>query len=258
VLCDQLLERGDPRGELIALQSLARPLTVAEARRERALVDAHGAAWCAPIAHLVVAARFARGFLAAVRARGEPCLAAHAGDPVWATVEELELVHARRGVAAALARDDAMRSLRALAGVAACDAPAIAAAGARLTWLGIDGGGREPAAFAWLANGATEGASRLARCASSITEARVDCDGWRITFTRDERGRARIDARARGGTGEDLARLLARVHHHGLAALTVGYGQGARFDLRPITDELKRFRHLEDVRLPGRRCKRRS
>ena len=59
VYADWLMERGDPKGELIALQcSLARtsaadePCNAAALDRERALVEAHSGAWIAPLVEL--------------------------------------------------------------------------------------------------------------------------------------------------------------------------------------------------------------
>jgi len=73
---DLLAGRGDPRGELIQVQCrLADPATPAGAcarlvLRERELLDAHGAAWTAPVvdAARVKSAALSRGFVEAVRA----------------------------------------------------------------------------------------------------------------------------------------------------------------------------------------------
>ncbi|MGZ3474474.1 MAG: TIGR02996 domain-containing protein [Polyangiales bacterium] len=109
VLADALQERGDPRGEFIALQ--CQPEKTAEsARREATLLRKHGAAW---IGELEPAIRkqgrekvgrpvFRRGFLSAATV----FVSAHepvAASPAWATLEELwfwagELLPAMRHV----------------------------------------------------------------------------------------------------------------------------------------------------------------
>ncbi|MCW5808797.1 MAG: TIGR02996 domain-containing protein, partial [Deltaproteobacteria bacterium] len=95
VFADWLLERGDARGELIALQ-LSGARTEASARREAALIARHGAAWAGPLdACLAKEGRtWARGFLSGglldVAATGgdlPPALS----DPAWATLRELAL-----------------------------------------------------------------------------------------------------------------------------------------------------------------------
>ncbi len=71
VLADHLTDRGDPRGELIQLQcSLARMTADAPGRaalvdRERAILEAHGAAWTAPFLP-VVGAAFTRGLVSSL------------------------------------------------------------------------------------------------------------------------------------------------------------------------------------------------
>jgi uncharacterized protein (TIGR02996 family) len=91
VLADRLLELGDPRGELIALQ-LARARAGAPATpRERELIAQHGHAWTKPLSACLAAYGFRRGFLATAvvddRAMMQPVWYEH---PLWATVEELE------------------------------------------------------------------------------------------------------------------------------------------------------------------------
>jgi hypothetical protein len=91
VLADRLIELGDPRGEMMALQ-LARsrsgePVT----SRERELFSQHGHAWTRPLTGCLVMYGFRRGFLATAvvddRAMMQPAWFEH---PLWATVEELE------------------------------------------------------------------------------------------------------------------------------------------------------------------------
>jgi uncharacterized protein (TIGR02996 family) len=104
VYADHLLERGDPRGEFIALQ-LARHHDGGEPTdRERQLVDRHGASWIGPVAAALEMARFERGFLAACEVRYEA--AVDPGDPVWRTVEDLTCADTE------LARDPNLRALR--------------------------------------------------------------------------------------------------------------------------------------------------
>lgn len=91
---DWLTERGDPRGELIALQ-LHPGGGAAALRRERALLKSHAREWLGPLAPAVSkgALRFERGFVAscAINWRGllaTPGLVAH---PAWSTVGEYRL-----------------------------------------------------------------------------------------------------------------------------------------------------------------------
>ena len=65
VLGDLLLERGDPRGELIALDLLPSP-TPEQRKRKNALLRAHGKSWFPAALHRIVNrdAKYERGFLA--------------------------------------------------------------------------------------------------------------------------------------------------------------------------------------------------
>jgi uncharacterized protein (TIGR02996 family) len=121
VLADALLERGDPRGELIALQTAKKR----SFRRERELVREHGAAWLGPLAAVVVpwTAVFEHGFLdACAIACTDPQLAEHAlARPEWATVRALAL-HAPGRLSwdvglAPLARAETLRSLVEITGI---------------------------------------------------------------------------------------------------------------------------------------------
>ena len=100
VFADWLLERGDPRGELITLQ-LARaratdPSTSAELlKRERVLLTEHHRAWMGELEPVVSknAYAFERGFLGRAevpwrRLAAMPALMTH---PAWATVREYKL-----------------------------------------------------------------------------------------------------------------------------------------------------------------------
>ncbi len=110
VYADLLQQRGDPRGELIALQ-----LSGADPARADELIRTHAVTWLGPLVPLVELdrCRFERGFLAEVRLRDG--MSAHAlepvvGHPVWATVRTLHLGD-RETPPAALLRHPIMRAL---------------------------------------------------------------------------------------------------------------------------------------------------
>lgn len=110
VYADALLERNDPRGELIALQCRTAPLDREQKKREKALLETHGKSWLGPLAPIIMAGyRFERGFLAACRVDNEKRdhVRSVVGHPSWATVREL------RG-SAAIALHPVMKSLRSL------------------------------------------------------------------------------------------------------------------------------------------------
>jgi uncharacterized protein (TIGR02996 family) len=89
VLADALLERGDPRGELIALQLRG---DGASKKRERELLDTHGKQWLGELAPVVMGGyTFARGFLAECRIdnRHLDRVKRLAGHPAWSTVRSL-------------------------------------------------------------------------------------------------------------------------------------------------------------------------
>lgn len=97
VYADYLLERGDPRGELIALQ-LHRPRGAAPSPRETELLKRHGKQWLGPLASVLrwgksySDTRFERGFVsnADFIDNASKKLALIVTDPAWATVEKLE------------------------------------------------------------------------------------------------------------------------------------------------------------------------
>jgi uncharacterized protein (TIGR02996 family) len=111
VLADALLERDDPRGELISVQIRLHhdPSDRALGRRAEELICAHGRAWLGELAPALADFRFERGFLAActidVRelARVPPLV----GRPAWSTVHTL-------AGSAAIALHAGTRSLRTL------------------------------------------------------------------------------------------------------------------------------------------------
>jgi uncharacterized protein (TIGR02996 family) len=91
VYADWLLERGDSRGEFIALQLGAR---AADAAREAQLLRKHRRAWAGQIAVCTRSERvtFRRGFVAEAYLPADLSdrrIAAAADDPAWATVERL-------------------------------------------------------------------------------------------------------------------------------------------------------------------------
>jgi len=91
VLADFLLEKGDPRGELIALQ-LRADKSKAELAREKALLAEHGKRWLGGLAEVwLVDVVFRRGFPAVVTARfrHHRDVEAHGDSPAWATIEEI-------------------------------------------------------------------------------------------------------------------------------------------------------------------------
>jgi uncharacterized protein (TIGR02996 family) len=93
---DWLLERGDPRGELIALQLCERLDAQGEAR-VAALLRKHAGAWVGAIAHAVrrESMVFRHGFLTRCIARKSMLSTekweAVVAEPLWATVEELSI-----------------------------------------------------------------------------------------------------------------------------------------------------------------------
>jgi uncharacterized protein (TIGR02996 family) len=99
VLADHLLERGDPRGELIMLQFARKSGTLDErgAAREYALLKKHGKEWLGPLAPVIswgkgyAQSRFDRGFLAIadiILSVGKKMDLVFEEES-WATVEEL-------------------------------------------------------------------------------------------------------------------------------------------------------------------------
>jgi uncharacterized protein (TIGR02996 family) len=96
VYADALLERGDPRGELITLQCrLAGALGDPALRvRERELLREHGDAWLGALAPIVMPHYvFERGFLAmcTIDGRKLELVRRLAGDPAWATIRRVAI-----------------------------------------------------------------------------------------------------------------------------------------------------------------------
>lgn len=112
VLADALIERNDPRGELISVQlRLAQdPTDRALRARERELLDAHARGWLGELAPIVMAeVRFERGFLVACKVDNEQLDRVRnlVGHRAWSTVKSLE-------GSALIALDPVMRSLERL------------------------------------------------------------------------------------------------------------------------------------------------
>lgn len=80
VYADYLIERGDPRGELIASQLATSRAKPGQRQRERELLAAHAEEWVAPLGVEPHAVKFERGFPAIVETRTIN------QDPAWSTV----------------------------------------------------------------------------------------------------------------------------------------------------------------------------
>jgi uncharacterized protein (TIGR02996 family) len=92
VYADALLERGNPRGEFIALQ-IRKPGDREARRREKELLDQHGKQWLGELAPVIMAGYvFERGFLAECRIdnRHLDRVKKLVGHPGWATVRSIE------------------------------------------------------------------------------------------------------------------------------------------------------------------------
>jgi uncharacterized protein (TIGR02996 family) len=117
VYADLLLEREDPRGELITLQFKRRDVGLgeAEAKRERELLKKHMKTWLAGLAPVVAATQgyssttFERGFVARADLYGSAEKKLHVTwrEPAWATVEELG-----RGYTRTILANAPLRALR--------------------------------------------------------------------------------------------------------------------------------------------------
>jgi hypothetical protein len=114
ILRDRLLEKGDPRGELIALQ-LAPSLDAKGRRRVAGLLRKHQKSWLGTLAPVARSWTFERGFVATIVyvARYAAQLKALVGDPVWATVRAIDFFEPRsREAIVRLLVHPVMRSLR--------------------------------------------------------------------------------------------------------------------------------------------------
>jgi uncharacterized protein (TIGR02996 family) len=92
VYADLLLERGDPRGELIQLQLLP-ARDAAQTRRVSALLRAHQGKWYGTLAPVVADGELTAGFLSSIRLRpsSDGQVIQLAGDRAWKLVDELDV-----------------------------------------------------------------------------------------------------------------------------------------------------------------------
>ncbi|MBA3398105.1 MAG: TIGR02996 domain-containing protein [Deltaproteobacteria bacterium] len=112
VYADALMDRGDPRGELITVQTrlVEHPDDRALRAREKELLETHGKTWLGDLARIVIGGgRFERGFLAECRLDSAKLdhVKQLVGHPAWSTV------HTLTG-SALIAFHPVMRSLRSL------------------------------------------------------------------------------------------------------------------------------------------------
>lgn len=111
VYADILLERGDPRGEFIALQ-LKRGTIGTPSEREKILVQRHQAEWLGALAGKIRNPRFEQGFLSEC-GLVTPLSSTLIGDPQWATVECLNFFdEPDLSMLGELLAHECMRSLR--------------------------------------------------------------------------------------------------------------------------------------------------
>lgn len=117
VYADWLVEQGDPRGELIALQvaRATKAMPLEAERREVELLWKYGRAWLAPFAKQIGAFRYERGFL--VECGLKALTKKMVGHPSWATVRRVELLDVDSPLVGMFLSHPAMRSLREVTGV---------------------------------------------------------------------------------------------------------------------------------------------
>ena len=96
VWADALLEAGDPRGEVIALQIATggQPLNAAQDKRARSILAKHAVEWLGPLSGILMHKKglvFDRGLLKAchVQVKSVPALEAAVGHPLWSAVERM-------------------------------------------------------------------------------------------------------------------------------------------------------------------------
>ncbi len=109
VYADALLQEGDPRGELIALQLAAHP----DHDRIEALVEQHGVEWLGSLRDVTKRAQFRRGFVTRLELleRSRPTVEQLA-DPALGTVEDLLPGSAHHDLYAKFITSRAMTALR--------------------------------------------------------------------------------------------------------------------------------------------------
>jgi uncharacterized protein (TIGR02996 family) len=106
---DHLLEKGDPRGELIALQ-----MSGAGPKKVASLLRSHRKTWLGPLAPIAAACTFERGFVASIdyKAKYVSALKTLTGEPTWATVRTIRFVDWHTRDVAKFLAHPIMRSLR--------------------------------------------------------------------------------------------------------------------------------------------------
>jgi uncharacterized protein (TIGR02996 family) len=183
VLADALQERGDPRGDFIALQ-LARPTAETDARAAM-LVDEHGSRWLGELAPLLAQVGWERGFPArahisvkqpsdARRLLGRPELATlhtlTVGSLAW--VADLELC-------ARVLVQPSLRRLKRLVGVPVALTPELDAARPAFTLFELSFTGRtEAAAHPWI------GATTMGLAVEQLEVDGEDLAGWHALLAR--------------------------------------------------------------------------
>jgi uncharacterized protein (TIGR02996 family) len=130
VYADFLAERGDPRGEFIALQL--------DGKNAQRLLDNHIHKWLGPFADVTIhkLVEFERGFPATITLRADVsrrAASAVIGLPGWATVHTVRL-SSRTDVPVTLLAHPSMARLRAVEGIAAADLHRLWRAGHALYW----------------------------------------------------------------------------------------------------------------------------
>ncbi|MCA9669850.1 MAG: hypothetical protein KC503_29850 [Myxococcales bacterium] len=123
VYADAATARGDPHGELVALQLLPE-LTREQRRRERELLRTYGRAWLGPLEPLLQKQGlvYRRGFVAEGRLRAQSNVERAAGDARWSTFEVLD---AAGCFVSSLFEQPQMKHLRELRGLSVHDADAV-------------------------------------------------------------------------------------------------------------------------------------
>lgn len=177
MLADALQERGDPRGDFIALQ-LARPTADTEARAA-ALLDEHGAAWLGELAPLLTQVGWERGFPSRAHfSVKQPGDARRLLDrPELATLETLAVGSlawvADLSLCARVLLQPSLRRLKRLVGAPVALAPELDAARPPFTLRELTLSGRtEAAAHPWI------GATTLGLAIAKLDVDGEDLAGW--------------------------------------------------------------------------------
>ncbi|HEY7372960.1 MAG TPA: TIGR02996 domain-containing protein [Polyangia bacterium] len=138
VYADVLLEAGDPRGELIALQCQRGDGPAS--KRERALLKGYDRKWLGAIEPIVLKSgvEFRRGFVGKAREAAKLIVQnALLAAPEWSTVEELELAVTWGDTAVKFVTDRRWKALRAVWGLSHGDVLAIGRQRDDLPWTSL-------------------------------------------------------------------------------------------------------------------------